>query len=487
MIAMFRRLAAIRLRRSRADARMNDSADDGALAIGDMLRRFSVLEPDEMQAARRSPMALVDVLVFCGGALAIGSRVWPNDMFGVQAEFPWLWIAPLLIALRHGSSIGLLAVGLYVGWWLMMARYGWPGIGDNPVFPRNFFVGGFGVVLIAGQFSDTWKERTRRMLATSAYLEERLKTLTKYHFLLRLSHERLEQDLLVKPVTLRETLSRLRDISMNRSKTGEGLPGAQELIQLLGQSCQLERAALYALDEDGMPILPAAAVLGSPSELSMQDPLLRHSLDEDILTHVQSDGMPADARDTSRYLICAPLLPSTGRPIGVLAVEKLPFLALNAETLQLLSVLTDYYADGVNLDMTTRRVLAKVPACPPELALDIVRLHRIRLSSGIDSSLVALVFENDEVSLDILEQVKRLKRGVDISWELAGPKHHALITLLPLAGSAAVEGYLLRIEGAIRNQFGTGFIGSRVVMHTARIGFSPPASTLSHLVTRCAV
>ncbi len=474
------------MRRSSADAPTNDGTDDGALAIGDMLRRFSVLEPDEVRAASRSWMALVDVLVFCGGALAIGSWIWPGDIFGVQAEFPWLWLAPLLIALRHGSSIGLLAVGLYVGYWLLMARYGWPGIGDTQAFPRNFFVGGFGVVLIAGQFSDTWKERTRRMLATSSYLEERLKTLTKNHFLLRLSHERLEQDLLVKPVTLRETLSRLRDISMDRSQAGEPLPGAQELIQLLGQSCQLERAALYALDDDGVPILPAAAVLGSPSELSMQDPLLRHSLDEDILTHVQSDGMP-DGADSSRYLICAPLLPSTGRPIGVLAVEKLPFLALNAETLQLLSVLTDYYADGVNLDAAARRVLTKVPACPPELALDVVRLHRIRLSSGIDSSLVALVFENDEVSLDILEQVKRLKRGVDISWELAGPKHHALITLLPLAGSAAVEGYLLRIEGAIRSQFGTGFLGSRVVMHTARIGFSPPAATLSHLVTRCAV
>ena len=48
---------------------------------------------------------------------------------------------------------------------------------------------------------------------------------------MRLSHERLEQDLLAKPLTLRETLVRLRALStLDR---GVPLPGAAEFLQLL--------------------------------------------------------------------------------------------------------------------------------------------------------------------------------------------------------------------------------------------------------------
>lgn len=151
----------------------------------------------------------------------------------------------------------------------------------------------------------------------------------------------------------------------------------------------------------------------------------------------------------------------------------------------MLSVLIGYYADGVRLNQTARPVLDVLPECPHELALDVVRLHRIRLTAGIDSSLVALVFRSGGNALDIYEQVKRLKRGVDLSWEIAGQHHRALITLLPLAGSAAVEGYLLRIETALQAQFGVGLLAGNIVIHNAQLGFATPADTLVQLVKRC--
>jgi hypothetical protein len=52
------------------------------------------------------------------------------------------------------------------------------------------------LTLLCGQFAEVWNARSRRLRGVNAYLEERLTMLTKNHFLLRLSHERLEQDLL---------------------------------------------------------------------------------------------------------------------------------------------------------------------------------------------------------------------------------------------------------------------------------------------------
>ncbi len=426
----------------------------------------------------------LETLVACGAVLAFRLWVEPDDPFGLQAQFPWLWIVPTLLAMRYGTPIGVASVLLLILSWLLLQQHATgSALAD---FPREYFLGGLILNLIAGQFSDIWAARTRRLRAVNAYLDERLNTLTKNHFLLRLSHERLEQDLLAKPLTLRETLLRLRELtSVAPASVEEPLPGAYDFMQLLGQSCQLEIAAIYPMDANGGPIATPAAIIGSAGELAINDPLVRYSLAQNALAHVQTVAATVETRDASRYLICAPLLASSGPAPAFVTVERMPFFALNDDTLQLLSVLIGYYADGLQLGAVAREVLERVPACPPEMALDIVRLHRIRASAGIDSSLVALVFESDSASLDMFEQVKRFKRGVDLAWELSSAKHQVLITLLPLAGAAAVEGYLLRIESAMHAQFGADFLSSHVGTHTAHIGNASPAETLLDLVARC--
>lgn len=426
--------------------------------------------------------------MLCTAAVAIGRWASPADPFGLHAAFPWLWIIPALLAMRYGTAIGVTAVVTLVVCWIVLPQLDAALATEDALFPRVFFLGGVILTLICAQFSDIWSARTRRLRAANAYLDERLNTLTKNHFLLRLSHERLEQDLLAKPLTLRETLSRLRALTDGGNRVDEGgLRGAGEFLQLLGQSCQLEIASLHAMAADGSHAVQPAATLGQVQALDPSDPLLRYAVARGRMAHVQSAQLSEADRSESRYLICAPLIPSDGLPGGMLVVEKLPFFALNTDTLQLLSVLIGYYTDGLSLDQVTHRIRNVLPDCPLALALDLIRLHRIRLEAGIASSIVALVFATDENARDLFEQVKRLKRTVDLTWEITQANHSALITLLPLAGTAAVDGYLLRIESALKNQFGTGFLENNVVIHTARVGLASPEDTLSSLVRRCAL
>ncbi|HBD33431.1 MAG TPA: sugar ABC transporter, partial [Cupriavidus sp.] len=65
-----------------------------------------------------------------------------------------------------------------------------------------------------GQFGDVWNTRLARARAVNRYLDERLAALTKNHYLLRISHARLENDLLARPTTLRDTLSQLRAVAL---------------------------------------------------------------------------------------------------------------------------------------------------------------------------------------------------------------------------------------------------------------------------------
>ena len=101
------------------------------------------------------------------------------------------------------------------------------------------------------------------------------------------------------------------------------------------------------------------------------------------------------------------------------------------------------------------------------------------------SALVALVFEDDARGVDMFAQVKRLKRNMDLSWEPRVPGRLVQISLLPLAGVAAVEGYLDRVESSIRGQFGVDFVAGRVVAHIAHLTAAAPQDTLAGLLARC--
>jgi hypothetical protein len=292
---------------------------------------------------------------------------------------------------------------------------------------------------------------------------------------------------LSKPLTLRESLDRMRALTVAQLVgPGNRLPAASAFLQILVQSCQFEIAAVYACDPSGRVDPEQLAALGEPSALEADDPLLQHCLEEAKLAHLQSAGLSQPHYSQSRYMICAPLQNFDDVVFGVLVVEKLPFVALNDDTLQLLSVLIDYYADGIEMSATSHDILQAVPGCPPELAVDVVRLHRLKVNTGIDSALVALVFGADGASHDMYEQIKRLKRAADVAWDYSNEGGNVLITLLPLAGEAAVEGYLMRIESVMQAQFGSKFLTNYAQVHTEHMGLDAPEQMLVRLVQRCA-
>ncbi|MWO24624.1 hypothetical protein, partial [Escherichia coli] len=126
--------------------------------------------------------------------------VWlfaPDNPLLLGYGFPWIWLVPLILALRYGTLLGALAALVVLGAWAVF--YGQTAAAGS--FPRMYFLGGLMLVLIGGQYGDIWGARLSRARTVNGYLNDRLAALTKNHFLLRLSHERLENDLLAKPTT----------------------------------------------------------------------------------------------------------------------------------------------------------------------------------------------------------------------------------------------------------------------------------------------
>jgi hypothetical protein len=412
-------------------------------------------------------------------ALAVGLGIWlnPLDPLWVRAAFPWIWLVPLLLALRYGPISGLAGALLLLAAWLGLSTAG----RVSGEFPKLFFLGGLIVVMICGEFASIWRARVRRAEAMQIYLDQRLDALTHQHYLLRLSHDRLEQDLISRPVSMRDALGTLRAL-VGRTFGADPLPGAAALLRLLSQYCQLEQAGLYAASEGRLQGAPAAS-LGPAFDLDAGDPLVRHAQADRQLSHVQTPG----AAEGSRYLIAAPLFDADDRLRGMLVVARLPFFALHDEMLQTLNLLLGYWGDGLDARATAQPLLRARPDCPLDFAFELQRLWNIRAHSGVTSALVVLDFGTRAGRDELAPLVRRQQRSLDVTWLIEEGARQLLVTLLPLSSTAGAEGYLARIEAWLRHQGAESFEFAGVVPRLFLLEDLPPVALLHQVFEICHV
>jgi polysaccharide biosynthesis protein PelD len=413
----------------------------------------------------------------CALAAAVGINLWldSSDPLGVDAGFPWIWFVPAIFTLRYGSLVGIIQTFALVVLWFEYVRFFGP---LNQPFPKQFFLGGFALVLILGQYSDVFRSRIIKTKEANGYLEDRLRAITRNHYLLRLSHQRLEHELLVKPVTLRDSLDAV--LPLAQQDAGR-MTQTQALMGLIAQNCEIESATLF--EAVGNELLPTpVAHIGDMANLTMSDPLVVRALFEKKLIHVRSEQATIF---TSEYLVAAPIVGSNGSLLGMLVVTNLPFLALNSENLQLMTVMLGYYADALLASHAIRPIRIVFPACPPDFALELVRTKRLYDEAKIESSLLAFRVPHGQVNNSLFDYLQRTRRQTDFSWDFNTPDEFVHILLMPLAGYAAVEGILQRIEGDLRTKFNLDFTIARIVTHYQAIDRVEVIWTLDDLLRLC--
>lgn len=425
-------------------------------------------------------LMLFEIALFTFGIISLGAWSNPNDPFMVELPFPWLWLAPTLLGLRYGTVAAFGSIGLIAGSWSL-----WDLLSQNPnLFPAHFFMGGLILSLIAGEFADVWIVRLKRVREANAYLNERLESLTRRHYLLKLSHERLEQDMLTKPMTLRDSIMHIREIMVTGLQDPSALPHANAVMHLLAQTCQLEVAALYPVNQ-GKINPKACATIGTPQAIDANDALLSYALEKNELSHLQTESLQ---NAESHYLVVAPLIATNQQCLGVLVVERMPFLSLNQETLQFLGVLLGYYADNVKLIPLAMKILRDNPTCPIEFASELLRLERVQRESGLPSSITAFVISESPHRQDIFAEMVRHRRQMDIIWDIHLSDRDIIITMMPLHGDAAVTGYLLRSQKWLKEMFNApNFSDAKVTPYTALVNERPAADLLNNLLERCLV
>jgi len=403
-------------------------------------------------------------------AAALSYAASPADPFFVDAPFPWVLFAPALLALRYGVLPGLGSVVVLSLVWALERNAGIL----RPEAPTLYFMGALLLTLVCGEFASIWNARLRRVESTYRYARDKLERLTRQHYLLLLSHDRLEQDQLSRPVTLRVALARIRQLTAAGAQAdpNDPLPGLPQMAALIGQFCQLEAAGFYACVA-GEPETALRAAIGPARPLAPEDPMVRYCLEHKALAHVRMDEIAAAPGE--RYVVVAPVVDRDGRLLALFTIEQMPFLALHDETLTALSVLLGYYADSLQISRQARVVQRALPSCPIEFAAELVRVQRMRAEHEVPSSIVLLRFGNHPDSAAFAHLLRRQLRDLDTVWELplkpgAVTPLPDLLVLLPLAGPAGAEGALGRLERALELRHSVGFDAARIRAYDFQLG-----------------
>ncbi len=413
------------------------------------------------------PARWFEMLLVTGLCLALGAWNRPEDPFYVSASFPWPVLAPLLVGLRYGFFMALVSALLIVaglGTYLRLQDSG-----DS--FPYVWVIGVLAVSLLAGEFRDYWDRQREKLQASNRYHSQRLEEFTRNYYLLKVSHDRLEQQLAGSSSSLREALRRLyRDLAIVDGNDLEPAR-AQAMLQLLVRYGQLQIAAIFPVSQGRLGSEPLA-VTGRFQQVSPQDPLLVHALEERTLVSIQTEyRQRKEALDTD-LLAAIPLIDSEDRFHAICVVEAMPFFSFEPKALRFLAILAGHMADMVSEQALTP---AYEPSPWRSLRRHLSRVGRDARDFNLPGAAVAIQLPDRQKARILSDQLHKIRRGLDVIAEQQEDAGNILVVLMPLTDELGCQGYLQRLDDELRQQLGVTLADWQAEVRTLQIDSSDQA------------
>jgi hypothetical protein len=390
-------------------------------------------------ATKRRPISGIYVETF-----VLGSVV-PIVLLWFSAEAPWapyvlpiLYLAPLILGLCYGFAAGAACAVLTAVALILVSL-----LKPDAAFavPRAQAIGLILVGMVAGQARQIWAARIRRLDSLARYHQTRLEQFTSAYHLLKVSHAQIEQRVAGGTRNLRNALEGLKHRAPQlNAQGGEPLGGiAEELLGIMVEQGDLYTASVYALNERSLLRFPALAKAGDAPEISVFNPLLRETMRTGMLTSVQAGGETG----FEQVIAVVPLIDSSGDIHGVVVINDMPFLAVNADTFGLLGVLGKHIGDILRRLTHPIDEIESVSSLRDNLDRYLVDARQ----HGIPSAFLACRIFDDSRRELLVTHCETSGRGLDQSWIAKDGKGHPVIfMLLPLTDETGATTFARRLQ-----------------------------------------
>ncbi len=371
---------------------------------------------------------LFEVAVLSLLYMGVGYLFGPKDPLFLHTPFSPALILSLVLSLYYGFRGGIPFLGIMALASLFLYKD----------FPFRPFMWNLLIVFVASEFRYYWSRSVRSAELEREYLKEQLSRLRREFFMLKLSHDQLEFNYIVKPYSIRRIIADLRDRLIREGKEELLM---RYLLNVLFQNFHVYKASVYRYSAKGFILL---ASIGGSEKIKEDDPLVRMAIESEetyyippkALKSIRSNGLG------SRYL--AVVFASSEEEKALLLVEDMLFVNLNEEVLSQIYILLQYILD----DLVFSRKLSpyyrgRRRNCSFEFIREFYKMSELRKRIGLRST--AVIFRFGHLDERTRYEIEHTGRALDMSCIL--DERGIIVFLLPFTAPVNASSFVERLRG----------------------------------------
>jgi len=389
--------------------------------------------------------------------LIVGYLIDPNDVCMLNAQISYMLILLSIITLFHGFENGLLALALLAAaiWFFY------------PIFEYTEFLVALMMTMIFSEFHYFWTKKIKKAELDSNYRGVKLDELSKSFYALKISHDQLEKNYVVKPMSIRNSISEIiqQKIKIDEDKTIDIDARTKEYYKnfmiLLEKSFNVNKSLVIYKTLSNRNILSQENALQSCSSIcnvkNLEDVFNNYLVDRAISRQQavfisDEKGNPdLNSEDETKFIAAIPSV-SNGEVISVLAIETMPFMAFNRENLTSIAILLEYLSlsvvkeDSLYLSDELDSIVDK------DFRNEYIRLKRLYDKYDVESTTLVIKMDNELQTLKVEERVLKMLRSLEFTTTLHNEKHYYIINLFPLHDKSSAVGYVNRLISMLEDE-----------------------------------
>lgn len=365
---------------------------------------------------------ILETIIFAFLFFVLGLFFNSKDPLFLHSHLNYTLLVSVVLTLFYGLSAGLILLILFIieGYFFYSE------------FPYLFYIQNFLFILVCGEFNYYWNSKIRGNEEKLRYFKNRLRELGRSFYVLKISHNQLEEKYLTKPYSLRNILYEI-ETAFQKSKQ-EALIKLEAVIK---NYFKVKDFDLLLVDRKNLEFYTPN--LKKKKLATREVELIQNSFEQEEAIFISSEEKDLD----NNLLAVIPGFNWDNKPLLVLLVREMEFLDFNQENFMAMFITLSYLAMRIGFVKDTfKDDLCKY--CDPRFVKDVYTLSYLGEKYKLNSSLVAILLnpklENYLKSYKL--RLRLLDRIEFLTWQ---DKKIALI-LFPFEGKNGALGFVERIK-----------------------------------------
>ncbi|EEP60712.1 PelD GGDEF domain-containing protein [Sulfurihydrogenibium yellowstonense] len=409
---------------------------------------------------------IAEIFIFTLALLFIGMYTNPSDPLFIESKFGYLfYLLPLLVfTLYYGLFAGIISFFIIV----LIAFFFYK------EFPTVYILWLFLFVLVASEFNYYWSENVKKSEDKFKYADGKLRDLARELMLLKISHDQLEKQYIIKPISIREVIYQIKQKIISNFEEEEI---SNMLMNLLIQSFNIERAALVYVDleKNNFKIISSTH---DDFDFNIKDVLVSKAIEDRSISYLSK------IEEESKYYAAIPVFISETQ-VYLFVIEEIGFLSLNMDTLLMINLFIYYIVSEKLILEKIKDIVKKFDMFDIDFIKEIYRMSEIKKNLGIESSLVIFQIKGSIEDENIKNLLRKNLRGLDIMDSLFLQEDNLLIIpiLLPFTPISGANSFVERVKNILVENLSLSFFEKNIKLKIESVDINPAKNLQSILET----